>query len=156
MKDRQRALRFWRDLLGLEVIPAQEDGEGLIWMQAEDGTMIHLVQQQPDSGPNVHTAFEVEDFDGALGRMKDAGFEIIKGPIERADGQKAFYVYDPDGNLVGNFEFEEPVLDLSSELQTSGKTKTQRRKSDVNRLIDKAASPALMAYFMKKYERFRM
>ncbi|MQG88482.1 MAG: hypothetical protein FI699_06400 [SAR202 cluster bacterium] len=100
MKDRQRALRFWRDLLGLEVIPAQEDGEGLIWMQAEDGTMIHLVQQQPDSGPNVHTAFEVEDFDGALGRMKDAGFEIIKGPIERADGQKAFYVYDPDGNRL--------------------------------------------------------
>tara|TARA_B100000212_G_scaffold296969_1_gene240546 strand:+ start:2633 stop:5872 length:3240 start_codon:yes stop_codon:yes gene_type:complete len=62
-------------------------------------------------------------------------------------------VYDPNGNLVGNFEFEEPVLDLSSELQTSGKTKTQRRKSDVNRLIDKAASPALMAYFMKKYEK---
>ena len=100
MKDRQRALRFWRDLLGLEVIPAQEDGEGLIWMQAADGTMIHLVQQQPDSGPNVHTAVEVEDFDGALGRMKDAGFEIIKGPIERADGQKAFYVYDPDCNRL--------------------------------------------------------
>jgi hypothetical protein len=32
--------------------------------------------------------------------MKEAGYEIIKGPIERADGQKAFYVYDPEGNRL--------------------------------------------------------
>ena len=32
--------------------------------------------------------------------MRDAGYEITKGPLERADGQRAFYVYDPEGNRV--------------------------------------------------------
>ena len=100
MRNRSRALGFWRDLLGLEIIPAQESGSGLIWMQAEDGTMIHLVQRPPDDIPNVHTAFEVDDFDEALEAMIAAGYEIIKGPIERNDGQRAFYVFDPEGNRL--------------------------------------------------------
>ena len=49
MRNRIRALGFWRDLLGLEVIPSQESGDGLIWMQAADGTMVHLVQRQDDN-----------------------------------------------------------------------------------------------------------
>ena len=100
IRDRSRALSFWKDLLGLEIIPAQESGDGLIWMQAVDGTMIHLVQRPPDDTPNIHTAFEVDDFDEALEAMTTAGYEIIKGPIERADGQRAFYVYDPEGNRL--------------------------------------------------------
>lgn len=99
IRDRQRALGFWRDLLGLEVIPNQEGG-GMIWLRAADGTMVHLGQRDAQDRPNIHTAFEVEDFDEALRAMKDAGFEIIKGPIERADGQRAFYVYDPEGNRL--------------------------------------------------------
>lgn len=100
IRDRQRALGFWRDLLGMKIIPAQEGGDGLIWIQAEDGTMVHLIQSAEDDTPNIHTAFEVDDFDEALQAMKEAGYEIIKGPIERADGQKAFYVYDPEGNRL--------------------------------------------------------
>ncbi len=100
MRNRTRALVFWRDLLGLKVIPAQESGDGLIWMQASDGTMVHLVQRHDDDTPNIHTAFEVDDFDEALTAMSEAGYEIIKGPLERADGQRAFYVYDPEGNRV--------------------------------------------------------
>ena len=100
MRDSVRALSFWKDLLGLEIIPSQESGDGLIWMQAGDGTMIHLVQRTPDDTPNIHTAFEVDDFDEALEAMTAAGYDIIKGPIERADGQRAFYVYDPEGNRL--------------------------------------------------------
>ena len=100
IRNRVTALVFWRDLLGLKVIPSQESGDGLIWMQASDGTMVHLVQRQDDDAPNIHTAFEVENFDEALEAMRDAGYEITKGPLERADGQRAFYVYDPEGNRV--------------------------------------------------------
>ena len=100
IRNRITALGFWRDLLDLKVIPAQESGDGLIWMQASDGTMVHLVQRHDDDTPNIHTAFEVDDFDEALTAMNEAGYEIIKGPLERADGQKAFYVYDPEGNRV--------------------------------------------------------
>ena len=75
-------------------------GDGLIWLEAADGTMVHLLRRMPENPPNVHTAFEVEDFDRALATMREAGFEIIKGPVERDDGQKAFYVYDPEGNRI--------------------------------------------------------
>ena len=79
---------------------SQESGDGLIWMQASDGTMVHLVQRQDDNAPNIHTAFEVENFDESLIAMREAGYEITKGPLERADGQRAFYVSDPEGNRV--------------------------------------------------------
>ena len=101
-RDRGSALAFWRDLVGLKLTPSQEGdgGDGLIWLEAEDGSMVHLLQRREDAPPNVHTAFEVEDFDAALAAMRDAGYEIIKGPLERKDGQRAFYVYDPEGNRV--------------------------------------------------------
>ena len=102
LHDRERALAFWRDVLGLEVIPAQEGGPDsrMIWMKAADGTMVHLMPRGVDGTPNIHTAFEVENFDEALQAAKDAGLEIIKGPLERDDGQRAFYIYDPEGNRL--------------------------------------------------------
>lgn len=101
IRDRRRALGFWRDLLGLELVPTQEGtGDRLIWMRAADGSMVHLLKRDDQDRPNIHTAFEVEDFDAALQTMKDAGFEIVKGPVERADGQRAFYVFDPEGNRL--------------------------------------------------------
>ena len=100
--DKERALGFWRDLLGLKLVPSQEGpgGDNLIWLEAADGTMVHLLRQAPDHPPNRHTAFEVEDFDSALATMREAGFDIVKGPLERADGQRAFYVIDPEGNRI--------------------------------------------------------
>ncbi len=69
-------------------------------MQTADGTVVHLVQRRVDYTPNIHTAFEVEDFEEALKAMMEAGMEIIKGPIERVDGQRAFCVYDPEVNRL--------------------------------------------------------
>ncbi|MBM3959589.1 MAG: hypothetical protein FJ314_07445 [SAR202 cluster bacterium] len=101
IRDRGRALTFWRDLLGLEIVPTQEGtGDRLIWLRAADGSMVHLLQRDDQDRPNIHTAFEVEDFDAALQEMREAGFEIVKGPLERADGQRAFYVFDPEGNRL--------------------------------------------------------
>lgn len=100
--DRDRALSFWRDFLGLEPIPVQEGTPcaAMVWMQAADGTMVHLMPRGADGTPNIHTAFEVDDFDEALQAVRDAGIEVIKGPVERDDGQRAFYIYDPEGNRL--------------------------------------------------------
>ena len=94
--DRRQSLPFYRDVLGLEIIPSMETGDSLIWMQTADGTMAHIIE----GAPIPHAAFEVEDFDGSLAAVKAAGIEIIKGPLERMDGQRAFYCFDPDGNRL--------------------------------------------------------
>lgn len=94
--DRARSLPLYRDLMGLDVIPAMEDGKSLIWTETQDHTMVHLVE----GAPIPHFAFEVEDFDAALAAVRTAGIEIIKGPLERIDGQRAFYCFDPDGNRL--------------------------------------------------------
>ena len=96
IKDRKDSLPFYRDLLGLEVIPSMEDGASLIWTETEDHTMVHVIE----GAPIPHFAFEVEDFDVALAAVRAAGIEIIKGPLERIDGQRAFYCFDPDGNRL--------------------------------------------------------
>ena len=96
VSDRKKALPFYRDLLGLEVIPSMETGSWLVWMETADHTMVHAVEQ----APIPHFAFEVEDFDAALEAVRAAGIEIIKGPVERLDGQRAFYCFDPDGNRL--------------------------------------------------------
>jgi lactoylglutathione lyase len=94
--DRSESLPMYRDLLGLRVIPAMENGKSLIWMESEDHTMVHTIE----GAPIPHVAFEVEDFDAALEEVRAAGIEIIKGPLERMDGQRAFYCFDPDGNRL--------------------------------------------------------
>ena len=94
--DRYKSLPIYRDLIGLEVIPAMEDGKSLVWTETQDHTMVHVIE----GAPIPHVAFEVEDFDAALAAVRAAGIEIIKGPLERVDGQRAFYCFDPDGNRL--------------------------------------------------------
>lgn len=96
ISDRNVSLPFYRNLAGLKVIPSMEDGPALIWTETLDHTMVHLIE----GAPIPHFAFEVEDFDAALEAVRSAGIEIIKGPVERADGQRAFYCFDPDGNRL--------------------------------------------------------
>ena len=96
ISDRKKSLPFYRDLVGLELIPSMEDGDALIWSETADHTMVHVIE----GAPIPHFAFEVEDFDAALEAVRAAGIEIIKGPVERVDGQRAFYCFDPDGNRL--------------------------------------------------------
>jgi len=105
VRDRRASLKFYRDLLGLKVIPSMVDAKNIVWMRAGDGPMVHLIEPREGADPPpapagaYHTAFEVEDFDAALQAIKDAGIEF-EPPSERLDGQRAFFLRDPDGNRV--------------------------------------------------------
>ena len=44
IKDRKAAFKFYRDILGLEIIPSMVDNENIVWMKAADGTMVHLIE----------------------------------------------------------------------------------------------------------------
>ncbi len=101
IKDRKIALEFYRDLLGLEVIPSMVDNENIVWMKTADGTMVHLIE--PPEGKETagyHFAMETDDFDAAVAELKASGYEITGEPGERHDGQRYIFAIDPDGNRV--------------------------------------------------------
>jgi catechol 2,3-dioxygenase-like lactoylglutathione lyase family enzyme len=99
VKDRKQAFAFYRDLLGLKVIPSMVDNENIAWLQAADGTMVHIVEPTSVRMAAPHTAYEVDDFDQALKAVQEAGLKV-DGPGERHGGQRYFFVLDPDGNRV--------------------------------------------------------
>ena len=99
--DRRVALKFYRDILGLRVIPSMVDSPNIVWTKTLDGTMIHLIE--PSDGENLgnpHAAFEVEVFDAAVEALRTSGYPEISDAGERHDGQKCIFINDNDGNRL--------------------------------------------------------
>jgi len=99
--DRRVALKFYRDILGLQVIPSMVDSPNIVWTKTLDGTMVHLIE--PADGENLvdhHVAFEVEDFDAAVEALRASGYPEISDTGERHDGQKCIFINDNDGNRL--------------------------------------------------------
>ena len=114
--NRGASIAFYRDLIGLEVIPHEIEGNPLVWTKALDGGMVHLIEPRDGVPAGYHVALQVDDIDAAIEAVKDAGIEITQGPGDRANGQRYFFIDDPDGNRV--------------ELATAGYTIDSKRTVD--------------------------
>ena len=101
VKDTQRAMKFYNDLVGIKKIQSQVDNPNITWLQLESGIMVHLIEtpDAPAKLESVHHAFEVEDFEGTKAILRENGFEIQREGI-RYDGQAFLFIADPDGNRV--------------------------------------------------------
>ena len=114
VSDMEKALSFYRDLFGLEVIsPAHIPNKFLRAGMGADGVpeMIVLVPH-PDQSmvfPREkarrvlhHLAFRVEapEYDGLRDRLVAAGIEVRSGVHPVLKGVRTFYADDPDGNEV--------------------------------------------------------
>jgi glyoxylase I family protein len=105
VSDTGLALRFYRDLLGLEVDGTRPvmDFPGA-WLRV--GTaQIHLLElpgalremNVPEhGGRDRHLALEVTDLDGVLAELEAAG---VACTISRS-GRRALFCRDPDGNAI--------------------------------------------------------
>jgi glyoxylase I family protein len=99
--DKERALRFWEDVLGVKRIPSQVDSEKIIWLQLPSGTMVHLVEDpEAPSAPSHHGAFEVDDIEATAEAIQAKGVETTTPIRVRHDGQRVFFLEDPDGNRI--------------------------------------------------------
>ena len=98
--DKERALRFWEDVLGVKQIPKQVDSDHLIWLQLPSGAMVHLIENaDAPSHPSHHGAFEVDDIEATASAIQAKGIETT--PIAtRNDGQRNFFIDDDDGNRI--------------------------------------------------------
>jgi catechol 2,3-dioxygenase-like lactoylglutathione lyase family enzyme len=105
VSDVERAVAWWRDLLGLEPVRLEEWRRGEVpfaSVRISPSTILDLFARER-SGENVdHVALHVEDTD--LDEIAASGrFDVVRGPLELfgARGQgRGLYVRDPDGNVV--------------------------------------------------------
>lgn len=99
--DRKVALKFYRDVLGLEVIPSMVDAENIVWMRTSDGTMVHLIESKDGKTlPGHHVAFEAKEFDQAVEELQASEYEVDDEVGKRHDGQRYIFANDPDGNRL--------------------------------------------------------
>ena len=67
VRDKEKALVFWENVLGVKKIPKQVESDHIIWLQIPSGAMIHLVETpEGPSLPSHHGAFEVDDIKSCL------------------------------------------------------------------------------------------
>ena len=124
--DIDRALRFWRDVMGLQVVvDFREEGEfidtvehlsgvrlRMVKLRAPDGSMVELLQDEahPTAPPSAnelcdrgirHVAFTVADIESSWKVLVDGGCEVLSEPITSPDGKaRLFFARDPEGNLM--------------------------------------------------------
>ncbi len=100
VRDKDKALRWYVDVLGIKQIPKMVNGDHLYWLQLPSGAMVHIIENpEAPSAPSHHTAFEVDDIEAACSALAAKGIETTDIQT-RNDGQRAFYLNDPDGNRI--------------------------------------------------------
>lgn len=102
--DARRAVEWYRDLLGLEVLRFDEWERGEVFFPSVrvDATTILDLLEVERTGQNVdHVCLVI---DGDVDEIATSGrFDVVEGPATRwgARGDaRAVYVRDPDGNTV--------------------------------------------------------
>jgi glyoxylase I family protein len=101
VSDLAAAQPFYVDVLGLEVIPRPDLGVEGVWLQADDGTEIHLIERpgfEPPKGQ--HFAFGVSDLDATREELVAKGVKVSDPvSIPERGGAQCFFK-DPVGNLI--------------------------------------------------------
>lgn len=133
MRDLDRSLAFYRDLLGMDVLFEQEKKGGylarIVGYEDAHVRMAHLafpagghrlelfqyLQPEPRGHPGeprdvgiTHVCLLVDDLGPLHGRLRDAGAEFYSDPIQVDTGVNAggtgVYLHDPDGITLELFQ----------------------------------------------------
>jgi catechol 2,3-dioxygenase-like lactoylglutathione lyase family enzyme len=88
---------FWA-VLGFELVTPPESLRRFTWVE-RDGTQIHLMPfEDPVTTVRGHAAVVVDDYEDALTRLRERGFETREGS-NAWDAPRSF-VRDPAGNHI--------------------------------------------------------
>lgn len=96
--DFDRSIRFFRDLLGLEV---WVQGEEQAILKTPTGQQLEIFgtgEREKELTASPVIAFEVDDIEAACQELRDAGIELI-GEIGRWNGFAWQYFRSPDGHI---------------------------------------------------------
>jgi lactoylglutathione lyase len=103
--DLERTVRFYQDILGLEVVDRKESPRGskLAFLQHPHNEETIEITYFPKSGPVqvqedlVHLAFEVESMDAFAEHLKEKGVEFSDGPDTTSSGSIIAFIDAPEG-----------------------------------------------------------
>ena len=94
--DIARAREFYEKVLGLKVAEAFGDG----WIEYDvAGVAFGITNNFASSGPQGSVAFEVDDLDAEVARLKAAGVNF-KGDLGDFPGCRMQLISDSDGNTI--------------------------------------------------------
>lgn len=105
VSDIDRAIRFYKEIFGLQVILDQDGNvimtEGLVLQDAKIWQQF-LGKDLIPRNSMAELYFEETDIEGFVKKLDESDFEIeyVNELIEHSWGQKVVRFYDPDGNLI--------------------------------------------------------
>lgn len=117
--DHDKALRFYRDVLGLEV-RNDVSFEGMRWVTVGPAAQpeVEIVLEPPGANPNASPAdrqvitelmakglmgrivFATDDCDATFSRIQASGADVVQEPIDQPYGVRDCGFRDPAGNLL--------------------------------------------------------
>lgn len=106
VRDLERSVAFYRNVLGLAPIPRPDLPFPGAWLGGAGGIQVHLIVP-PEGAPlgspppslnplGGHVAFAIADYDAVVAALHAAGIETLEAGTEV--GQ--LWVRDPDGHLI--------------------------------------------------------
>jgi catechol 2,3-dioxygenase-like lactoylglutathione lyase family enzyme len=97
------AVAFW-GLLGFERVESPEALGGYVTWVEREGTQIHLIHTEDATVPVLgHAAVVVDDFEAALGRVRDAGHGVEE--TRQLWGARRAFAIGPGGHRVELMEY---------------------------------------------------
>ena len=105
VNDMDRAIRFYKEIFGLQVILDQDGNvimsEGLVLQDAKIWQRF-LDKELIPKNNMTELYFEEPDIEGFVKKLEGSDFEIenVNELMEHSWGQKVVRFYDPDGNLI--------------------------------------------------------
>ncbi len=115
VSDLDAAIAFYTRVLGLEVLfetRDEEHQERFAFLRLEGGNLELLQPLGPENRPSPpaagtrrpslcpHAAIRTPDLQAVIGRLRDAGVPLVKGPLEIPGQVRWIYISDPDGNVL--------------------------------------------------------
>ena len=105
VNDMERAIKFYKEIFGLQVILNQDGNvimsEGLV---LQDAKIWHQFLERELIPKNNMTElyFEESDMEGFVRKLEESDWEIefVNKLMTHSWGQKVVRFYDPDGNLI--------------------------------------------------------
>lgn len=109
VKDLEKSVDFYKNILKLSEITNLTKKDGIRWVSLGEGKELHLVSTIKEPvmiNKAIHLAFKVTHFDALIKALKLQNITYSDWPgildkiTVRADGIKQIYIQDPDGYWI--------------------------------------------------------